>query len=518
MPYSSFDSIGPYRLIRLLGQGGMGQVYLARRVFAGGVERPCVVKTIRPDLATKPSHEQMFFREAKILATLNHQNIVQVLDFDRYDSLVYLAMEFIDGHDLSVLLSCAAQRGDRLPLAVTLRIAVEVLRGLDYAHRRADDTGRNLGIVHRDLTPNNILISKEGEVKIVDFGLAKSTASSSFTQAGTLKGKWHYMAPEQIEAGRSVDQRTDLFSMGVVLYEMLTGVRPFLADTVSSLLARIVQGDFPPASSVADVPRELDRVLARALARDPVDRYASAAEMLADLEALLVQLSSARGNVVREYVLEVGVGNDATAIESGLPDPLASKVVRQPNGESRIALSDSAVTVSSGGRSGPAIKWAFVVGAALLVILVAFWVGRSANVVEPSPTPLVTQSPVMGSPTPVPVAIPTPSPTPPKPDKTPAPLPTVAMPNPTPPLNAAPGRLRVHDLVPYAEVFVDGKDIGPSPVWVDLPPGPHQVRLRNPDLNRQETRVVTIRSGETVSIGAWATSPSATPTETTPAN
>jgi len=520
MERSISGKIGPYRLLRLLGEGGMGQVYLARRTFTGGVERTCVVKTIRPHLATDSSYEQMFFREAKILCLLHHQNIVQILDFDRVDGLLYLAMEYIEGQDLQAFLHRLSQKREPLPLETTLRIIAEVLRGLDYAHRRTDEKGDRLGIIHRDLTPNNILISKEGEVKIVDFGLAKSVTATSQSQSGALKGKLHYLSPEQIES-KGVDLRTDVFAAGVVLYEMLAGVQPFRAESVSGLLAKIVRGEYTPASTVADVPRELDLVLARALACDPGERYASAAQMLADIEQLQARLSADSGGTIREYYLQLFDRDEPIVIEPFPPFPHSPVTEFETKERGRRTK-----TLSSDRRrfSRPSLWTVIALTVTALVSFFGLTIGHRTNNTEQPP--VATESP------PLVVAAPTPQPTPESPPAAPSPealslsqpappvatpppvKKTVLPPDPTPPplkdagfptpIPASPGFLRVGDLMPYAEVYVDGIWMDRTPTkLLQLSPGKHQVRLLYPKENKSRALTVSIKEGEITGVTSW---------------
>ncbi len=278
----------------------MGQVYLAKKTGEGGVEVTCVVKTILAAHAAEEPFVGMFLREARILSSLRHQNIVPLFDCSRVDGTLYLAMEYVEGHDLRDVLRQAEESGRPMPLAVALRIASEALNGLAYAHSYVAADGRPLNIVHRDLTPTNILLSREGAVKLVDFGIAKDAMSENYTDTGIIKGKLHYLSPEQFE-GRPLDCRVDVFAMGVVLYEMATGRKPFDAEPTAALIAQVLRGDYPPASAVAGAPAELDRLLARALAKKPEDRFASAGAMLANLEKLALRLGPLPISGLRDY-------------------------------------------------------------------------------------------------------------------------------------------------------------------------------------------------------------------------
>ena len=207
---------GKYEFIEKIGSGGMAEVYLAKSHGAEGIEKILVIKRVLPEFTSNRRFVDMFISEAKIAMELNHPNIVQIFDFGKVDSDFYLAMEFVDGSDLAQLLSAGRRAESPLPLGEAVFIGVEIAKGLDYAHRRLDHFGDPLDIVHRDMSPQNVLISREGAVKIVDFGIAKA---SSVTEESphVVKGKFSYMSPEQA-SGRRVDQRSDIFSLGVLLF------------------------------------------------------------------------------------------------------------------------------------------------------------------------------------------------------------------------------------------------------------------------------------------------------------
>lgn len=505
-------NIGPYKIIRPLAEGGMGQVFLAKCSFAGGIERQCVVKTIRPTHAEKPEYEKMFRREAKILAALNHQNIVQVFDFNVDGDLLYLVMEFIDGRDLQQLIYGARQKDGRLPLRVVLRLAIEILRGLDYAHRRTDEKGQNLGIIHRDLTPNNIMISREGEVKITDFGLAKAIFADSQSQVGTVKGKLHYLAPEQIES-KSLDVRTDLFSMGILLYEMITGEKPFQADSISGLLAKIVTGDYPPPSSRVDVPPAIEQTIKRALAKNPADRFASAADMLSEIEQIQAELAPSPSTLLRDAYAEFCSPEES---------PVEEIVERRFAGETLTVNHDAPATT----RRRITVRWRWpVVALVILVILAAIAIAfrpeitpptaPENEIVNPPPTPTVeptNPTPDIVPPPEVPrktdtlsvVKKPTPTPVLPQTKAKPAPTPEPTTPLPAPTPNTEPGYLIVGDLNPYAEVYVDGvyKDTSPTGK-IALSAGPHSITLKNPKLGTSALYSLTIHPGKISSLTKW---------------
>ena len=283
---------GRYRLIRLLAVGGMAQIYLAKAFGAEGFVKKLVIKRLDPNLAKNPHFTSLFINEAKLLVTLNHGNIVPVFDFGRVDEDLFMAMEYIAGASLRNLVQALRQDSRFLDRQLAAHIATEVCKGLDYAHRKNDELGRPAGIIHRDIKPTNILISLEGEVKIVDFGVAK--LAGRMETGGMLTGTLAYMSPEQAER-QAVDPRTDIFSTGLVLYEMLTGQRAYVCETALDMLALARKADLPPLSD--DVPAELRAIVEKSTCRDPSGRYASAHEMEQALSEYLLLARSAGSTV-----------------------------------------------------------------------------------------------------------------------------------------------------------------------------------------------------------------------------
>ena len=265
---------GRYFLQRLIARGGMGELYLASLVGVAGFEKKCVIKKIRADLASDPSFVERFLNEGRTLVALTHSNIVQIFDMGAENGEYYLAMEYVQGGDLRYLLKRVENH--RLPLNVAIGVAIEALKGLSYAHNATDETGRPLGIVHRDVSTSNILISRQGEVKLIDFGIAKARTIESVS--GIVQGKFAYMSPEQAR-GESLDRRTDVFSMGVVLYEMLCGRRPFEGNSDLQALERIKTGNYLSLSQVnPEADEALDEILDHALDKNRDTRFGSADE------------------------------------------------------------------------------------------------------------------------------------------------------------------------------------------------------------------------------------------------
>jgi len=284
-------SFGRFTLLAPLAAGGMGEIYLARSTFQGGLEKLCVIKKVLPQLAEDPEFVGRFLDEARTLVALQHGSIAQVYDTGSFDSDYWIAMEFVDGKDLRRLMQRVRSNGSRLPVVLSLYIAVRVLEALAYAHRKKDQSGLDLGLVHRDVSPQNILVSYEGEVKVIDFGLARSKLSLGRSQPQAVLGKLYYMPPEQAR-GDAVDRRSDLYAVGVVLYELLAGQNPFEDAPQDQLFSRICAPRIQPIQELEpSLPQGVVDVLARALAPDPEARFRTAEQMRAALSACLSELA-----------------------------------------------------------------------------------------------------------------------------------------------------------------------------------------------------------------------------------
>ncbi|MCL2325863.1 MAG: serine/threonine protein kinase, partial [Proteobacteria bacterium] len=280
-------TFGRYSLLGLIAKGGMGEVYLARFVGAAGFEKRCVIKKILPERAQDPTFVQKFLNEGRTLVALTHSNIVQVFDMGDVEGEYYLAMEHISGADLRFLLRYLRAHKVQLSESVCCYIMMETLKGLSYAHRAVSARGDSLGIIHRDVSPSNVLVSAEGEVKLIDFGIAKSEVLGSETFSGVVQGKFNYMSPEQARGGL-LDQRTDIFSAGVVLYEMLTGRRPFEGKSDLQTLELVKSSEHHPlCGHRPGIHPALEAIVARALQKQPEERFQSADEFYAALEDYL---------------------------------------------------------------------------------------------------------------------------------------------------------------------------------------------------------------------------------------
>ncbi len=282
---------GKYRLVEPLASGGMADVWRAEVTGAEGVVKEVALKLVRGEHGPGSDFVRMFIQEARLAARLTHANVVQVFEFDQVDGCHYIAMELVRGRHLGQVAERARELGLRLGLARAVHAGAEVAKGLAYAHRLAD-RGRPLGLVHRDVSPHNVLVSFEGEVKLADFGIARAMSQAGLTAPGTLKGKLAYMAPEQAR-GAAVDARADVFSLGVVLWELCAGRRLFARDAEAATLAALLDPapPSPPSAWNEAVPPELDAVILGALEKDAARRTGSAQALATALASVLLRLA-----------------------------------------------------------------------------------------------------------------------------------------------------------------------------------------------------------------------------------
>ncbi len=281
------EHFGDYVLLDKIAQGGMAEVYLAKRRGVEGFEKTVAIKRILPELSWNREFVSMFINEAKIAARLSHPNIVQIFDFGKIDNYHFIAMEYLHGENLREILKKSEEKNLRLSPEIAASIAARACAGLDHAHRKTDETGKPLRIIHRDVSPQNVLVSYDGDVKVVDFGIAKAVAENPEATRGVLKGKLSYLSPEQVN-GRNLDARSDIFAMGLVLYELLAGKKLFDRSYPAEVLDAIVRVDSTEVSrSLPNLERSLREVLRRALHIDPDQRFQSAGEMQSALEQYL---------------------------------------------------------------------------------------------------------------------------------------------------------------------------------------------------------------------------------------
>jgi len=289
------EPFGQYTLLEKIAVGGMAEVWKARMRGVEGFQKMVAIKKILPHMSDNAEFIGMFIDEAKLAAQLSHPNIVHIYDLGKIGRSYYIAMEYVEGKDLRSILNAGRRRGLPLPMALSLLIAARLANALDYAHRKRDFEGREIGLVHRDVSPQNVLISFEGDVKLCDFGIAKAVSKAGQTQMGALKGKLQYMSPEQAW-GRAVDARSDIFSLGTVLFEMLTGERLFSGESEMSVLESVRQGlTRSPRQVDPSIPADVDEIVTRALSQEISNRFQSAAEMCQRLEAVLHGLSPTPG-------------------------------------------------------------------------------------------------------------------------------------------------------------------------------------------------------------------------------
>jgi serine/threonine protein kinase len=279
---------GKYLLLDRINIGGMAEVWRGKTFGAGGFERLVAIKRILPNIAEDDEFISMFIDEAKISVQLAHANVAQIYELGQISNSYFIAMEYIPGKDMRAIFDRGRKKSEPAPIPLVAYCVSKMCEGLDYAHRKKDQMGQDLNIVHRDISPQNILISYEGEVKVIDFGIAKAAGKATKTQAGILKGKFGYMSPEQIR-GLNLDRRSDVFAIGVCLYEMLTGERLFTGDSDFSVLEKVRKAEVePPSKHNRRIPDQLEKIVLKALARDVDERYQYASEVGDDLQRFLI--------------------------------------------------------------------------------------------------------------------------------------------------------------------------------------------------------------------------------------
>jgi|GEM_PF-703230 len=282
---------GPYTLVKRLGKGGMAEVFLARMKVSGGYEKKIAIKRLLGPMNTDKHLVSMLTDEARLSVWLHHPNILQVLDFGKVDSLYYIAMEYVDGCDLSTLIKHYQRHQKPMPLQMALYIGLQVYEALSYAHNRRNAKNEPLRIIHRDVSPHNILLSKEGQVKLADFGLARATISLHESQSGVIRGKFSYMPKEQAY-GHDIDHRVDIFAAGVSLYQMLSGKKPYNSESLAQQLYQLEQPIALPSSLHSDVPQAVDAIVMKVIQPNREKRYSSASLVAKDIRDILLHLST----------------------------------------------------------------------------------------------------------------------------------------------------------------------------------------------------------------------------------
>ena len=290
--------LGRYELLLPIAQGGMATVWAARQKGSRGFQKTVAVKTMLPTLSDDPQFEQMFLDEAALASKIHHPNVAEILDLGEQDEVLYLVMEWVDGEALSVVHKAARKNNTQLPQRIALRVIIQACAGLHAAHELHDENDVPLQLVHRDVSPQNILVTYDGIVKIVDFGVAKAVGrAGGETTAGQLKGKVPYMSPEQTR-GANVDRRTDVFAMGIVLYKLTTGLHPFLGENDLVTMRNIISRPLlPPRVKNPSYPQELEQVLVKCLQKDPEKRYQTMMELGNALERALGSMGIADDDI-----------------------------------------------------------------------------------------------------------------------------------------------------------------------------------------------------------------------------
>ena len=486
---------GKYDLIRRLALGGMGEVFLARQTGSvSGTDRLVILKSLLPDLAEQDGYIDQFLDEARVAAKLNHPNVVQMFEAGGWNGLYFIAMEYIRGENLSRIAKGARAKGIAFPPQLVVRIIRDALLGLGHAHAAIDEmTGQPLGVVHRDVSPQNIMVRVDGVTKVVDFGIAMSGNRSSRTATGVLKGKLQYMAPEQINAEK-VDARTDQFAMGIVLWELLTGRRCFAGDNEIQILRAVLQQPLVvPSSVVPGLPPEIDAIVMRMLDRDPAKRFETCQDAAEELTQWLNQGSRRVSETdvaafIREIIgdsVDEATRNLASAGENFLISLTPSGGTR--NADAAAERTPPTMMGSSKSRTGTepvarekrGMKGAFIGAAGAIIVFVgggAFLMTGGGEATTPSPLNTLPKPQATGAADPsVPDAAPTPTPPPKKARARPPKIVGKSM--------------DVEIIEPVgSKVIVDGKE-WPSRVpttLTNLALGPHKVEIVNDDGTRQD--------------------------------
>ncbi|MBI4952812.1 MAG: serine/threonine protein kinase [Myxococcales bacterium] len=391
-PLRKGDAVGKYEIVAYLASGGMAELYLARVRGIEGFEKVVALKRILPKLAEDPEVVSMFLDEARLAASLHHPNLAQIYDVGREGGSYFFTMEYVHGEDLHTVVQRAARQRRGLSLSSALFIVSQVAAGLHHAHDKRGADGQPLGTVHRDVSPSNVMISFDGAVKIVDFGVAKALARRTKTLSGNIKGKLGYLSPEQAR-GEEIDRRSDVYALGILLFELTTGTRLYDQAHDYAVLSALFTQDAPlPSSRRADYPPELEAVVEKALRRTPAERFATAEELQLAIEAFareqkLALSAVALGRFMREVVGEredptatlavAATGTDPGSRRSAAPETLAG------------ATSRRAIPLERGvGRS----VW-LVAGAVLVVGGVTLALGLSESAPPASPAAAAPSTP-----------------------------------------------------------------------------------------------------------------------------
>jgi serine/threonine-protein kinase len=413
--------LGRYELRRMLAVGGMAELHLARATGIEGFQKLVVLKRILPHLAADPEFIKLFLAEARLAATLHHPNVVEVFDIGSHEGSYFFTMEYVRGQDLGTVISAARKRGEGLLLENALAIVIGMAEGLHHAHEMRDPSGKPLGIVHRDVSPSNVLITYAGGVKVCDFGIAKAVAAQMRTADGSTKGKASYMSPEQCRS-EALDRRSDVFSIGIMLYELTTGKRLFRGANELEAMKQICERDVPrPTSTDADYPLALEEIVMKALERDPDKRFASAQELQLALESFardekLLISSALLAKWMQELFPDAATAerDDATPVPGSIREPAA-------------ALSGELASTPAKRRRSPLVVGGIAGGIAAVVLVAGggYWLSRSRAAAPAAPVERAAPPAPATTSVPPPAAVPPPA--------IAAPAPAAAAPVATPP-------------------------------------------------------------------------------------
>jgi serine/threonine-protein kinase len=406
--------LGRYVLYREIASGGMATVHVGRLIGPAGFSRTVAIKRLHPQYARDPEFVTMFLDEARLAARIRHPNVVSTLDVVALEGELFLVMEFVQGESLSRLLRTSSQRDERVPVAVASAIATHTLLGLHAAHEAKSERGVPLGIVHRDVSPQNVLVGADGIARVVDFGVAKAASRLATTEEGRMKGKLAYMAPEQLR-NLDVDRRTDVFALGIVLWEMLTGQRLFQANDPAVSIARILTERVAAPSSInLDLPKSLDAIVLKALQQDPAQRFQTARAMAEELERAITPAGAMEvggwvervaGAVLEDRGRRVAEVESISSIDSKLSGMVRASLADNMLGESISGLSDMSVAHSTRApvkRSKLPLVLALLLLGALTAAAVVFFAASPGAELETKPAqssvPTKTVEPVAAPP------------------------------------------------------------------------------------------------------------------------
>ncbi len=427
-PGAGRQRVDRYELVGEIASGGMATVYLARLTGVGGFQRFVAMKRLHPHLANEKEFVEMFLDEARIAARIHHPNVVPILEVGASTVGYYLVMEYIEGDTLARLLARAATRGKRLPIPIALRIALDMLSGLHAAHELRDDAGEAVQLVHRDVSPQNVLVGVDGIARITDFGVARAASRLTATRVGQLKGKIAYMAPEQAAGEESLDRRADVFASGIVIWEELAAKRLFKAENEAATLSRVMTEPVTPLTEIVPgLSKELSDVVMRALDRSPDQRFATCAQFADALEAAATSRERiATPRELAAYVTEVlgeEVSAQRDAVRAWIARTEPSFVGVAPSTTLSSSVSAAAMSLSGADpsqaatltqSSAPRARRRFGMAALLLLLLLAvgggsFLFARQTGfhppaAAAPGPVVALPAPPLRPAPSPEPVA------------------------------------------------------------------------------------------------------------------